>query len=333
LSVQVIAREEELRACKAKLGAASAEVRGVKQLLTSSLQPRLPTQPLPKLISLDRIAASASSRGDTLGFAALQRSRTPAHRRSASEHAAHGLLSLGHPCSTPPTASGRHSRTDAALAASAGGSLPSALGKLSPGRCKGGERNEVGVLEATPAAATVFVSRQDPETQRDLECAALGSSAMSPQQRTPVAQTAGGLFSKSPIRLAEETATAAAADSCTAISRLKGMLRRPAVTAGGADVLDDAAAACSAAAESHYGKLATGPLHMLRGTARSGNGGWSRSKTPLEVCVPTPSSGSITAAGHAPTRRSARPVAPATKDSCVQTEVRCQEALRFDTPK
>lgn len=70
---QAAAREEELQSCQERLEARSAEVRGVKSLLSSALQPRIPCNPLPRLISLDTAAAAKpSSRA-----AAMQRLRIP----------------------------------------------------------------------------------------------------------------------------------------------------------------------------------------------------------------------------------------------------------------
>jgi hypothetical protein len=59
--LQVVAREDELKTCQTRLERSQTEVRGVRALLSSSLQPRIPCQPLPRLISLDCAAAAASS--------------------------------------------------------------------------------------------------------------------------------------------------------------------------------------------------------------------------------------------------------------------------------
>jgi len=55
------AREEELEACQQRLNAREMEVRDVRELLQSSLQPRIAMEPVPRLISLASAAIETDS--------------------------------------------------------------------------------------------------------------------------------------------------------------------------------------------------------------------------------------------------------------------------------
>lgn len=81
---QVAAREEEVEGCQNRLEQLSAEVRNVKALLSSSLQPRIPSHPLPRLISLD--CAAASSRSAALGRLRAQQQASPSRSHHATAH-------------------------------------------------------------------------------------------------------------------------------------------------------------------------------------------------------------------------------------------------------
>ena len=59
--VQVVAREEELCACQQRLAAREVEVKDVRELLQSSLQPRIAMDPVPRLISLTAAALETGS--------------------------------------------------------------------------------------------------------------------------------------------------------------------------------------------------------------------------------------------------------------------------------
>ena len=58
---QVVAREEELFACQQRLAAREVEVKDVRELLQSSLQPRIAMDPVPRLISLTAAALETGS--------------------------------------------------------------------------------------------------------------------------------------------------------------------------------------------------------------------------------------------------------------------------------
>ena len=62
--LQVAAHEQELDACQKRLAAREGEVRDVKELLQASLQPRMVTEPVPKLISLESAAAELGATAD-----------------------------------------------------------------------------------------------------------------------------------------------------------------------------------------------------------------------------------------------------------------------------
>ena len=207
--LQVFTREEELQACEAKLARASAEVRNVKQLLSASLQPCLPTKMLPKLISLDRIAAAASSRGDTLGFAALRHGLPAVHRRSASELGLHQLSHM-----TAPQ-DGQHSRLEAGSAGDVSSGTP-------PHRS--GSKNSPGsLIEAKHPATNAVANTRNPSV-RESDAAATPLPIAASPWRSPLAGEGASADRGSQVR----HAAGAAADNKTAVSRLKGMLRRPA---------------------------------------------------------------------------------------------------------
>ena len=77
----MVAREEELCACQQRLAAREGEVKDVRELLQSSLQPRIAMDPVPRLISLTAAALETGSVPNA------QTLRQPLPRRSAA-HAA-----------------------------------------------------------------------------------------------------------------------------------------------------------------------------------------------------------------------------------------------------
>ena len=78
---QVVAREEELCLCQQRLAARETEVRDVRELLQSSLQPRIAIEPVPRLISL------ASAALETGAVPDVQSLRQQVTQRSAARMA------------------------------------------------------------------------------------------------------------------------------------------------------------------------------------------------------------------------------------------------------
>ena len=115
-TAQVAAREEELCACQLRLAAREVEVRDTRELLQSSLQPRIAMDPVPRLISLTSAALETNSMPDA------QSLRHPVTQRSAA-HAAH------EPCSVPDAQPGHQQATQQCAAHAAPERTPSMIAR------------------------------------------------------------------------------------------------------------------------------------------------------------------------------------------------------------
>lgn len=78
-TAQVAAREDELRACQQRLAARQAEVKDTRELLQSSLQPRIAMDPVPRLISLTAAALETDSMPDAQSLRQALTQRSAAH--------------------------------------------------------------------------------------------------------------------------------------------------------------------------------------------------------------------------------------------------------------
>ena len=132
--LQVAAHEQELDACQKRLAAREGEVRDVKELLQASLQPRMVTEPVPKLISLETAAAELGATAD----AQVLRKQAPFQIPRQA---------LGGPCASiarDPTLSTWQAE-QARAAVSAGGSTPECCSRSTATRqhsfLRGGSHN------------------------------------------------------------------------------------------------------------------------------------------------------------------------------------------------
>ena len=83
------AREEELCACQQRLAARGEEVKDVRELLQSSLQPRIAMEPVPRLISLASAALETGSIPDVQSLRQPVLLRGPAHAAQEASSVPH----------------------------------------------------------------------------------------------------------------------------------------------------------------------------------------------------------------------------------------------------
>lgn len=114
------AREEELEACQQRLNAREMEVRDVRELLQSSLQPRIAMEPVPRLISLASAAIETDSVPDAQALRQQMTQRRAVHaapetdskphaqaprQQAPKQRAAHAVLARSSSSTQGPTLS------------------------------------------------------------------------------------------------------------------------------------------------------------------------------------------------------------------------------------
>ena len=102
-AMQVAAMQEELASCQARLDARCGELTSMKRLLAGALQPRMPADPLPRLISLNTVARATTVAAGLPPFLSCQAGRSAALR-----------MKDGTPPAAPPgTTAGTHAAPSA----------------------------------------------------------------------------------------------------------------------------------------------------------------------------------------------------------------------------
>ena len=109
-AVQVAAAQEELAGCRARLDARGGEVASMKRLLAGALQPRMPADPVPRLISLDAVARAAPGAARLPPLQEAGRSAAPRRKDSAPPAAQPSSTHAAPAAPQPGSASSEHAR-------------------------------------------------------------------------------------------------------------------------------------------------------------------------------------------------------------------------------